>query len=1309
MKKFLLFLTLLVSAIGLTHAEDKTDVVTASNLTFESGTVSYRNFSYTSTTSGAEYAGNALATNKTNIQTTNKTNIQINATSSGFYVKNSPGTLKSITVETTNSSTTKKSLIVYANTSVYSSISTDGTKVGSITGGGTLTIDDTTVDGGLSSKNYVAFSIQGPGNAYYISKITVVWEVTTSGGEVSKDCGIAFDSASGSVDYPGTGYELPFKNPNKVDVTFTSTEADVATVANEDNLPKLTIVGCGKTTITAKHTSDGTYDTKEVSFTLNVTDPNNTTIALVFGDVENSLVTNNTEIGKIQYNGITFAFIKGGHRRLAPAYDNSDKTARIYKQNEFTITLPTGYTFEKIEFTSSDTSIKNLLVGSESDGSLTITESTKSALWTPAATFVSNSVTFKGNTSATTRIASITVYMKAPLADDDAGLAFANATDNATCGTTYTVQALTNPKSVDVDWSSSVTDVADFVDGVLEIKKAGTTTITATATDSKYTTNNTASYTLTIAKGKPGLAFAAATVNKIVGDAAFTNPLTNPHSLPITYSIDPADSPVATVDANTGEVTVRAAGEVKIVASSAETENYKAGSASYTLKVVDTKLYDTFNASNLTFDEGTGYRSFTYNGTSGAVYGGFADANGNTLMIQNQANGKSGIFVSQAPEGYKLHTITVTTATGSADLTLYGNTKPYASVSTDGKEIGTFVGGNKDSFNLAGYQSTLDVYDIIPTTFSICGADNASSVTEITVIWELDTRAEAELAYASTEVTLAEGETLTQPKLNNPNSLPVTYSSDNDAVATVAEDGKITLAGGIGTAVITASTEGNDTHKAGSATFTITVAKQYVFADTKATLVTDANTLKAGDIIAIGHWSKTQSLAMTNSTSEKYFVGDNASYNADHSELTLTNTVLLMQLEEVTIGETTQWGLKTLNFDGEQGYVGGSAKAVLNVSKSADDVHTATITITDSKAKILFRDSWVLRCNTGTNPARFAAYAGSVEPVYIYKVETPTTIVAEDRTEVTINEGQGPNTLSAMSSFSTNSTVDNFVVKMNGVTITSADVVRKKDTKGNNNITVNLSGLPYIPGAEFTIAPVVNGVEGHSEVLGIQMPELPTFNLVDSKAALTYDGKEAEAGPCNIDAWVKLYITSTVGENAKAFNYYFEIENKSGFENAAWDWLNDDKGYGITYIVKDYLSNVTTQKQGEGENAIWTPVLPTEASSYTTLKFDVKPYFAFYVTPELASLITEANPAPMAAPARAGEGFVLQNVYSTQVFEQQFNFSASSEVSGVEGVTVDANAPVEFFNLQGVRVDGDLTPGIYIRRQGQSVSKVQIR
>ena len=53
----------------------------------------------------------------------------------------------------------------------------------------------------------------------------------------------------------------------------------------------------------------------------------------------------------------------------------------------------------------------------------------------------------------------------------------------------------------------------------------------------------------------------------------------------------------------------------------------------------------------------------------------------------------------------------------------------------------------------------------------------------------------------------------------------------------------------------------------------------------------------------------------------------------------------------------------------------------------------------------------------------------------------------------------------------------------------------------------------------------------------------------------------------------------------------------------------------------------------------------------------------------------------------------------------------TSATSGITDITVDnSNAPVEFYNLQGVRVNAEnLTPGIYVRRQGSQVSKVLVK
>ena len=82
------------------------------------------------------------------------------------------------------------------------------------------------------------------------------------------------------------------------------------------------------------------------------------------------------------------------------------------------------------------------------------------------------------------------------------------------------------------------------------------------------------------------------------------------------------------------------------------------------------------------------------------------------------------------------------------------------------------------------------------------------------------------------------GGTLTAPTLTNPNTLAVTYASGNTDVVEVDASGAITAIKAAGTAVITASTEGDATHNPGSASYTIFVAEQ---AGTEADPLTEAS------------------------------------------------------------------------------------------------------------------------------------------------------------------------------------------------------------------------------------------------------------------------------------------------------------------------------------------------------------------------------------------------------------------------------------------------------------------------------------
>lgn len=74
--------------------------------------------------------------------------------------------------------------------------------------------------------------------------------------------------------------------------------------------------------------------------------------------------------------------------------------------------------------------------------------------------------------------------------------------------------------------------------------------------------------------------------------------------------------------------------------------------------------------------------------------------------------------------------------------------------------------------------------------------------------------------------------------------------------------------------------------------------------------------------------------------------------------------------------------------------------------------------------------------------------------------------------------------------------------------------------------------------------------------------------------------------------------------------------------------------------------------------------------------------------------------------------FKIKVVWHSEVMgdvDIDVTFTGKLESSGIENVeAADNDAPVEYYNLQGVRVS-DPTPGLYIRRQGNNVSKVIIR
>ena len=139
-----------------------------------------------------------------------------------------------------------------------------------------------------------------------------------------------------------------------------------------------------------------------------------------------------------------------------------------------------------------------------------------------------------------------------------------------------------------ITYTSSTTSVATVHEttGAVTIVGVGSTIITATREVEADANAVTAMYTLTVRIGTDTLTFLETRIEAGVGDAEITDQIAigGNGKGAITYTSD--DTNVATVNVNSGTVTIVAVGETTITATRASDTNYKLISASYTLAVI---------------------------------------------------------------------------------------------------------------------------------------------------------------------------------------------------------------------------------------------------------------------------------------------------------------------------------------------------------------------------------------------------------------------------------------------------------------------------------------------------------------------------------------------------------------------------------------------------------------------------------------------------------------------------------------------------------------------------------------------------
>lgn len=379
-------------------------------------------------------------------------------------------------------------------------------------------------------------------------------------------------------------------------VTYSSSDESVATIASDGTV---TLVAAGTTTITASYAGDDDYlAADDASYVLTVnpaagTQPlevtiglNNTTYGTSYGGSLSGADLTNFTCASGTISNVTVEYAKGTGSNV---YINNTQT-RIYGGNTLTFTAPSGYKITNIAFSGS-----SWQTDFEGD---TGTYDTSSHEWSGEAT----SVVFTRSNSGNMQLTQAVVTLVADIPNCVIDLTFTPTALNLFATGTFTPSATAESGAGTIEYSFSCETAGLSVDsnGAYSASAAGTYNVTVTATPSSSSyraVSQVVEVTVTDPRAETTTTFPEASYSVDLG-STFTAPTAtvsaNGSSISgatVTYSS--SNNGVATVNAETGAVTIIDAGSVTITATyEGDTSNYKGSEGSYVLTVADPNQTD---------------------------------------------------------------------------------------------------------------------------------------------------------------------------------------------------------------------------------------------------------------------------------------------------------------------------------------------------------------------------------------------------------------------------------------------------------------------------------------------------------------------------------------------------------------------------------------------------------------------------------------------------------------------------------------------------------------------------------------------
>ncbi len=556
----------------------------------------------------------------------------------------------------------------YGVTVSYASSSTD---VATISSDGTITlvgVGETTISASSEEDDTYAES-----SAYYTLTVS------------KSDSGISWSDSEVSI-VIGGDYSLPtLSNPNGLDVTYASSDGEIATIDDEGSV---SVIANGTVVITANTEETDYYEAGSASYTL--------------------IITKNTD--GISWSTSTCTVTIGASNNIYPTLNNPGEQEVSYSSSN-----------EAVATISSDGTVTLV-----SDGATTIT-----AQSTATDSYDANTVSY-----------ALTVQKEGSNLVS-AELSWPASAYEATMGSTFSSPTLSNPHGLSVTYSSSDEDVATISSsGTVTVVSAGKTTITATSAATDTYLAGSAYYTLTVSLADAGLAWSSDSYTATFGDSNTYPTLSNDNGLTVTYSS--GNESVATID-DSGAITLIAAGTAAIKASFAGDATYAASTVYYTLKVSKGTPSLKWSASSFTANLEDGSWDFptltssidgltiSYTSSKTSV----ATVNSSTGAITPVAAGSTVITATtESTDQYKstsaTYTLVVTSSADDGSVTTVFNSSGDTS-SDDDISNTTFtrlvtVTYSTSGATVSGYSSVADVMDVSVSgnqvTITYTGSEN---------------------------------------------------------------------------------------------------------------------------------------------------------------------------------------------------------------------------------------------------------------------------------------------------------------------------------------------------------------------------------------------------------------------------------------------------------------------------------------------------------------------------------------------------------------------------------------------------------